>query len=196
MRRVFFLSSLLELVGFRRSVKSTYSFHFRSTSCTSFCAQINSLIYCPTNSTTKLKGFHLSLSTTSRLMVLLGFLLSDSVEREHQPPLIFSRYFKNVRATIKMNGEFSEFSHRLCHKATSLLYVLSSGNIRKGFFACLLIIDHDISAAAEQNKKVGGGGGWVAENKIGNSVSERKNFTPMWSHVFKKKGSWSRIQQN
>ena len=96
-----------------------------------------------------------------------------------------------------MNGEFSEFSHRLCHKATSLLYVLSSGNIRKGFFACLLIIDHDISAAAEQNKKVGGGGGgWVAENKIGNSVSERKNFTPMWSHVFKKKGSWSRIQQN
>ena len=183
MRRVFFLSSLLELVGFRRSVKSTYSFHFRSTSCTSFCAQINSLIYCPTNSTTKLKGFHLSLSAISRLMVLSGFLLSDSVERDHQPPLIFSRYFKNVRATIKMNGEFSEFSHRLCHKATLLLYVLSSGNIRKGFFACLLIIDHDISAAAEQNKKVGVGR-WVAENKIGNSVSERKNFTPMWSHVF------------
>ena len=49
-----------------------------------------------------------------------------------------------------MNGEFSEFSHRLCHKATLLLYVLSSGNIRKGFFACLLIINHDISAAAEQ----------------------------------------------
>ena len=92
-------------------------------------------------------------------MVLSGFLLSDSVERDHQPPLIFSRYFKNVRATIKMNGKFSEFSHRLCHKATSQLYVLSSGNIRKGFFACLLIIDHDISAAAEQNKKVGGGGG-------------------------------------
>ena len=106
----FFLSSLLKLVGFRRSVKSTYSFHFRSTSCTSFCAQINSLIYCPTNSTTKLKGFHLSLSAISRLMVLSGFLLSDSVEREHQPPLIFSRYFKNVRATIKMNGKFSEFS--------------------------------------------------------------------------------------
>ena len=82
-----------------------------------------------------------------------------------------------------MSGEFSEFSHRLCHKATLLLCVLSSGNIRKGFFACLLIIDHDISAAAEQNKKVGVGR-WVAENKIGNSVSERKNFTPMWSHVF------------
>ena len=82
-----------------------------------------------------------------------------------------------------MNGKFSEFSHRLCHKATSQLYVLSSGNIRKGFFACLLIIDHDISAAAEQNKKVGGRGSG-AENKIGNSVSERKNFTPMWSHVF------------
>ena len=116
-------------------------------------------------------------------MVLSGFLLSDSVERDHRPPLIFSRYFKNVRATIKINGKFSEFSHRLCHKATSQLYVLSSGNIRKGFFACLLIIDHDISAAAEQNKKVGVGR-WVAENKIGNSVSERKNFTPMWSHVF------------
>ena len=158
MRRVF-LTSLLELVGFRSSVKSTYSFHFRSTSCTSFCAQINSLIYCPTNSTTKLKGFHFSLSAISRLMVLSGFLLSDSVEREHQPPLIFARYFKHVRATIKMNGEFSEFSHRLCHKATSLLYVLSSGNIREGFFACLLIIDHDILAAAEQNKKVGGGRG-------------------------------------
>ena len=70
-------------------------------------------------------------------------------------------------------------SHRLCHKATSQLYVLSSGN-------CLLIIDHDILAAAEQNKKVGVGR-WVAENKIGNSVSERKNFTPMWSHVFLKK---------
>ena len=84
--------------------------------------------------------------------------VSDSVEREHQPPLIFARYFKHVRATIKMNGEFSEFSHRLCHKATSLLYVLSSGNIRKGFFACLLIIDRDILAAAEQNKKVRGGG--------------------------------------
>ena len=172
----FFLSSLLKLVGFRRSVKSTYSFHFRSTSCTSFCAQINSLIYCPTNSTTKLKGFHLSLSAISRLMVLSGFLLSDSVERDHKPPLIFSRYFKNVRATIKMNGKFSEFSHRLCHKATLLLYVLSSGN-------CLLIIDHDILAAAEQNKKVGVVR-WVAENKIGNSFSERKNFTPMWSHVF------------
>ena len=50
-------------------------------------------------------------------------------------------------------------------------------------FACLLIIDHDISAAAEQNKKAGGGGGG-AENEIGNFVSERKNFTPMWSHVF------------
>ena len=108
MRRVF-LSSLLKLVGFRRSVKSTYSFHFRSTSCTSFCAQINSLIYCPTNSTTKLKGFHLSLSAISRLMVLSGFLLSDSVERDHKPPLIFSRYLKNVLATIKMNGEFSDF---------------------------------------------------------------------------------------
>ena len=82
-----------------------------------------------------------------------------------------------------MNGEFSEFSHRLCHKATLLLYVLSSGNIRKGFFACLLIINHYISAAAEQNKKAGGGGGG-AENEIGNFVSERKNFTPMWSHVF------------
>ena len=109
-------------------------------------------------------------------MVLSGFLLSDSVERDNKPPVIFSRYFKNVRATIKMNGKFSEFSHRLCHKATLLLYVLSSGN-------CLLIIDHDILAAAEQNKKVGVGR-WVAENKIGNSVSERKNFTPMWSHVF------------
>ena len=43
-----------------------------------------------------------SLSATSRLMVLSGFLLSDSVEREHQPPLIFAQYFKNVRATIKM----------------------------------------------------------------------------------------------
>ena len=83
-----------------------------------------------------------------------------------------------------MNGKFSEFSHRLCHKATSQLYVLSSGNIRKGIFCLSLdIIDHDISAAAEQNKKVGVGR-WVAENKIGNSVSERKNFTPMWSHVF------------
>ena len=28
--------------------------------------------------------------------------LSDSVERDHQPPLIFAQYFKNVRATIKM----------------------------------------------------------------------------------------------
>ena len=61
-----------------------------------------------------------------------------------------------------MNGEFSEFSHRLCHKATLLLYVQSSGNIRKGFFACFLITNHDISAAAaKRNKKcvcVCGGG--------------------------------------
>ena len=68
-----------------------------------------------------------------------------------------------------MSGEFSEFSHRLCHKATLLLYVQSSGNTRKGFFACFLITNHDISAAAaaERNKKcvcVCGGGG--AENKI------------------------------
>ena len=68
-----------------------------------------------------------------------------------------------------MSGEFSEFSHRLCHKETLLLYVLSSGNIRKGFFACFLITNHDISAAAaERNKKcvcvcVCGGG---AENNI------------------------------
>ena len=100
-------------------------------------------------------------------MVLSGFLLSDSVEREHQPPVIFSRYLKNVRATRKMSGEFSEFSHRLCHKATLLLCVQSSGNTRKGFFACFLITNHDISAAAaERNKKcvcVCGGG---AENKI------------------------------
>ena len=100
-------------------------------------------------------------------MVLSGFLLSDSVEREHQPPVIFSRYLKNVRATRKMSGEFSEFSHRLCHKATLLLYVQSSENTRKGFFACFLITNHDISAAAaERNKKcvcVCGGG---AENKI------------------------------
>ena len=46
----------------------------------------------------------------------------------------------------------------------------------KAFFACLLIINHDISAAAEQGI-----------DKIGNSVSERKNFTPMCSHVFLKK---------
>ena len=58
-----------------------------------------------------------------------------------------------------MNGGFSEFSHGLRHKATLLFYVLSSGNIRKGFFTCFLIINHDISAAAEQNKKVGGGVG-------------------------------------
>ena len=81
--------------------------------------------------------------------------------------MIFSRYLKNVRATIKMSGEFSEFSHRLCHKATLLLCVQSSENIRKGFFACFLITNHDISAAAaERNKKcvcVCGGG---AENKI------------------------------
>ena len=122
-------------------------------------------------------------------MVLSGFLLSDSVEREHQPPLIFSRYFKNVRATIKMNGEFSEFFHRLCHKATSLLYVLSSGNIRKGFFACLLIIDHDISAAAEQNKKVGGwgGAGWL---KIKLEIPSQSGKTSLRCGVtfFKKMG--------
>ena len=53
-----------------------------------------------------------------------------------------------------MSGEFSEFSHRLCHKATLLLCVQSSGNTRKGFFACFLITNHDISAAAaERNKK-------------------------------------------
>ena len=88
-------------------------------------------------------------------MVLSGFLLSDSVEREcSSASMIFSRYLKNVRATIKMSGEFSEFSHRLCHKATLLLCVQSSGNIRKGFFACFLITNHDISAAAaERNKK-------------------------------------------
>ena len=70
-----------------------------------------------------------------------------------------------------MSGEFSEFSHRLCHKATLLLCVQSSGNTCKGFFACFLITNHDISAAAaaaaaERNKKcvcVCGGG---AENKI------------------------------
>ena len=50
------------------------------------------------------------------------------------------------------------------------------GNILKGFFACLLIINHDIPAAAEQGIY-----------KIRNSVSERKNFTPKWSHVFFKK---------
>ena len=92
-----------------------------------------------------------------------------------------------------MNGGFSEFSHGLRHKATLLFYVLSSGNIRKGFFTCFLIINHDISAAAEQNKKMGGGG---LNNEIGNFVSELKNFTPMWSHVHLKNGSWSSIQQN
>ena len=75
-----------------------------------------------------------------------------------------------------MVSSVSSHTCRLCHKATSQLYVLSSGNIRKGFFACLLIINHDISAAAEQGIY-----------KIGNSVSERKNLTPMWSHVFFKK---------
>ena len=107
--------------------------------------------------------------------------------REHQSPLIFSRYFKNVRATIKMNGEFSEFSHRLCHKATSLLYVLSSGNIRKGFFACLLIINHDISAAAEQNKKVGWGCGGM---KMKLEISSQSGKTSLRCVVtfFKKMG--------
>ena len=66
-----------------------------------------------------------------------------------------------------MSGEFSEFSHRLCHEATLLLYVQSSENTRKGFFVCFLITNHDISAAAaERDKKcacVCGGG---AENKI------------------------------
>ena len=37
-------------------------------------------------------------------------------------------------------------------------------------------MNHDISAAAEQGIY-----------KIGNAVSDRKNFTPMWSHVFQKK---------
>ena len=57
------------------------------------------------------------------------------------------------------------------------------GEYPQRLFCLSLDYNHDISAAAEQNKKVGVGR-WVAENKIGNSVSERKNFTPMWSHVF------------
>ena len=48
----------------------------------------------------------------------------------------------------------------------SNITVICSGNVRKGFFACFFIINHDISVAAEQNEKGGEGG---AENKIGNS---------------------------
>ena len=49
----------------------------------------STLLYCPTNSTTK-KDLHFPLSAISRLMVLSGFLLSDSVEREHQLPWYFA----------------------------------------------------------------------------------------------------------
>ena len=70
-------------------------------------------------------------------MVLSGFLLSDSVERDHKPPLIFSRYLKNVRATIKMNGEFSEFSHMQTMPQSNITVICSKfGEYPQRFF-CL-----------------------------------------------------------
>ena len=116
--------------------------------------------------------------------------VSDSVEREHQPPLIFARYFKNVRATIKMIWMVSSASSQTMLQSNINVISCYMFKVRvisaKAFFACLLIINHDISAAAEQGI-----------DKIGNSVSERKNFTPMCSHVFfLKNWSWSRLQQN
>ena len=144
----------------KTSVKSTYSFHFHSTTCMSFRARINSLW--PTNLTTE-KGFHFSLSATSRIMVLSGFPLSDSVEREcsSASPWYFPGFLKTYEQRQKWMVS-SVSSHRLCHKATLVLYVQRSGNTRKGFFACFSITNHHISAAAKENKKWGG---W-AENKM------------------------------
>ena len=84
-----------------------------------------------------------------------------------------------------MNGEFSDFFVTQTMPQSNITVICSKfGEYPQRLFCLSLdIIDHDISAAAEQNKKVGVGR-WGAENKIGNSVSERKNFTPMWSHVF------------
>ena len=79
-----FQSSLLELVGFRLLLNPPTAFIFVPQHAR-LSALKSTLLHWPTNSITK-KVFHLSLSATSRLMVLSGFLLSDSVEREHQPP--------------------------------------------------------------------------------------------------------------
>ena len=54
-----------------------------------------------------------------------------------------------------MSGEFSDFFlTQTMPQSNITICVQSSGNTCKGFFACFLITNHDISAAAaERNKK-------------------------------------------
>ena len=153
----FFLSPLLELVGFRVLLNPPTAFIFVPQHAR-LSALKSTLLYWPTNLTT-----NFSLSATSRITVLSSFPLSDSVEREcsSASPWYFPGFLKTYEQRQKWMVS-SVSSHRLCHKATFLLDVQSSGNTRKGFLTCFLITNHHISAAAKGNKKWGG---W-AENKI------------------------------
>ena len=118
----------------------------------------STLLYCPTNSTTK-KGLHFSLSAISRLMVLSGFLLSDSVEREHHPPW----YFAGI-----LNEWWVQWVLTQTMPQSNITVICSKfGECPQRLFC--LFFDYKswhISSCGAKWKRWGGGG---AENKIGNS---------------------------
>ena len=85
--------------------------------------------------------------------------LTDSVEREHQPPLIFAQYFKNVRATIKMIWMVSSVSSQTMPQSNITVICSKFGECPQRLFC--LFFDYKswhISSCGAKWKRWGGEG--------------------------------------